>query len=81
MAIILSDNVNYNAPKHADARYGPWTSVAEANTNVTLAPLNQRVLGLTVGIISASTVVEYWYYSGITDVDLIVKGEGGAPGT
>ena len=81
MAINLSDNINYRAPKHADARYGPWSSVAEANANVTFAPLNQRALGLTVGILSGTSVSEYWYYSGITDADLVLKLSGGSSGS
>jgi len=83
MAINLSDNININAPKIADKRYGPWSSVNDANTNV---PSPQRAQGLTVGILSGSGIVEYWYYSGITDTDLVFKtgggtGESGTSGT
>ena len=53
-----------------DVRYGPWTSVLNANTNV---PLEVRDLGLTVGIINNNSVDEYWYKDGITDSDLILK--------
>ena len=74
MAIILSDNINYNAPKHGDARYGPWSSVANANLNVLAL---QRVVGLTVGIQSGNTLDEYWYYTGVTDSDLVLKLAGG----
>jgi len=56
MAINLSDNINYRAPKHADARYGPWDSVAEALSGVTYSPLNQRAIGLTVGVLSGSVI-------------------------
>lgn len=70
MAINLSDNINYNAPKHADARYGPWTGVTHANDNVIAL---QRAIGLTVGIQSGNTLLEYWYYSGVTDSDLVLK--------
>lgn len=78
MAIILSDNINYRAPKHADARYGPWTGITHANDNVLGL---QRVIGLTVGIQSGNTLTEYWYYSGVTDSDLVFKSAGGAGGT
>jgi len=74
MAINLSDNINYNAPKHADSRYGPWTGITHANDNV--IPL-QRAVGLTVGIQSGNTLDEYWYYSGVTDSDLVLKLAGG----
>ena len=70
MAINLSDNININSPKILDSRYGPWASVNDANTNVLSL---QRRQGLTVGILSGTGVVEYWYYSGILDTDLILK--------
>lgn len=74
MAINLSDNINYNAPKHADKRYGPWTGITHANDNVIAL---QRAVGLTVGILSGNTLDEYWYYSGITNSDLVLKLAGG----
>ena len=77
MAINLSDNINYNAPKHADRRYGPWTGVTHANDNVAAL---QRVQGLTVGIVSGGTISEYWYYTGVTNSDLVLKLSGGASG-
>jgi len=70
MAINLSDNINLNSPKILDYRYGPWTSVNNANSNVNSL---QRKVGLTVGIINGNSLNEYWYYSGITDSDLIIK--------
>jgi hypothetical protein len=78
MAINLSDNINTNSPKILDKRYGPWNSIADANANV--IPL-QRSLGLTVGILSGVGINEYWYYSGVTDSDLIIKTIGGGSGT
>lgn len=70
MAILLNDNLDIAAPKAADNRFGPHVSVAAANTAI---PSIKRFVGLTVGIISGSTVVEYWYRAGITDGDLVVK--------
>ena len=49
MAINLNDNINLKAPKILDWRYGPWVSVLEANTSISL---EQRQRGLTVGILS-----------------------------
>ena len=70
MAINLNDNINSLSPKILDSRYGPWDSVSGANTNVLTL---QRSKGLTVGILSGTGIVEYWYVSGITDNDLVLK--------
>jgi len=70
MAINLNDNINSLSPKILDSRYGPWDSVSGANTNVLTL---QRSKGLTVGILSGAGIVEYWYVSGITDNDLVLK--------
>jgi len=51
MAIIINDNQNPLAPKILDARYGPYTSVTEANLSI---PSVYRVVGLTVGIVEGS---------------------------
>ena len=53
-----------------DLRYGPWNDVTDANLNI---PTERRQIGLTVGIQSGLTLSEYWYYSGITDTDLVLK--------
>ena len=83
MAILINDNLNPLAPKILDNRYGPYTSTTEANLAV---DISFRVVGLTVGILSGDTVfsggryvsssegvVEFWYYTGITDSDLVHK--------
>lgn len=85
MAIQINDNLNPLAPKILDNRYGPYTSTTEANSVINLS---FRVVGLTVGILSGDTVfsggryisstegvVEYWYYTGITDSDLVLKSD------
>jgi hypothetical protein len=74
MSIATNDNFNINAPKVIDDRYSvggvtPYASIASANAAI---PLTRRALGLTV-LIGA---VEYWYQSGITDPDLVIKGGG-----
>lgn len=73
MAIVLNDNININSPKVLDYRYGPWNSISDANTNILSL---QRQKGLTIGILNGSSVVEYWYCSGITNSDLIIKSPG-----
>ena len=83
MAILINDNLNPLAPKILDNRYGPYTSTTEANLAI---DVSFRVVGLTVGILSGDTVfsggryvsssegiIEYWYYTGITDSDLVNK--------
>lgn len=70
MAIIFNDNLSIHANKPIDNRYinisTPWNSTGEVNAAI---PEPYRYIGLTVNINNA----EYWYYSGTTDLDLIVK--------
>jgi len=90
MAIFVNDNYSPLAPKILDSRYGPYTSTTEANLAIDIA---YRVVGLTVGILSGSTtfsggryvessqgIAEYWYLTGITDADLVVKNVYNPPG-
>lgn len=53
-----------------DGKYGPFTSVADANSNVTTT---LRHKGLTLGILENGSVVEYWYKDNITDAGLVKK--------
>jgi len=91
MAIIINDNLSPLAPKILDNRYGPYSSTTQANLAIDVA---FRVVGLTVGVLSGSTtfsggryvtstngVVEYWYYTGITDSDLVLKSSCECPPT
>jgi hypothetical protein len=75
MAIVLSDNIQVNAPKPVDSRYlnilVPYSSVGAANTAIVSGV---RYTGLTVNINSS----EYWYKNGILDTDLIIKLGGGS---
>jgi len=89
---IVNANFTLYAPQPLDSRYGPWTSTTQANQVITST---DRFVGLTVGILSGNTtgnaqagwtsadggVIEYWYYTGITDSDLVVKSQGGGGGT
>lgn len=61
-------------PIHLDDRYGPYASVAAAKAAI---PVATRVKGLTVGVLSAGVVSEYWWKSGTADGDLIIKADGG----
>lgn len=73
MAISQNDNILTLAPKPTDFRYGPWSSTTEANNQIVI---QQRYLGLTVGIYDSlvtSSTTEYWYHTGITNSDLVLK--------
>lgn len=54
---------------NVDERYGPYSSIQEALSGTT----GTREIGLTVGININNSVVEYWFKSGVQDVDLIEK--------
>lgn len=62
----------YNLLPNIDAKYGPYSSTTEA-----LMALAQevRAIGLTVGIKTSTGIVEYWFKNGISDSNLVVKGE------
>jgi hypothetical protein len=69
MAILLNDNLQINAGKPVDAKYlastnQPYASVAAANSAI---PQSYRYIGLKVNVNN----VEYWYYTGVTDSDLV----------
>lgn len=49
---------------------GYYSSVAEANANT---PMETRYQGRTILILQGGFPVEYWYYDGIADVDLVEK--------
>ena len=67
-----------NPAANVDSTYGPYNNLAEANAAIVSG---LRVIGRTVGIITAGAVVEYWWESGITDSDLVVKSAGGTWGS
>lgn len=73
MAIIYNDNFSVHANKPVDDRYlnisTPWTSVGQVNAAI---PEPYRYIGLTVNI----DKVEYWYYTGTTDSDLVQRSMG-----
>lgn len=62
----------YNLFPNIDAKYGPYSSTTEAL--MALAP-NARAIGLTVGIKTSIGITEYWFKNGISDNNLVVKGE------
>src|SRR6056297_3533479 len=52
-----------------DERYGPYSSIVNALSGT----IGTREKGLTVGVIENDEITEYWFKSGIDDVDLIKK--------
>lgn len=62
----------YNLLPNIDAKYGPYSSTTEVL--MALAP-DARAIGLTVGIKTSTGIVEYWFKNGISDNNLVVKGE------
>ena len=56
-----------------DLRYGPYASIAEAYAQ--LGPDGDDVItpGLTVGILSGSMVIEYWFQGGTSQEHLVPK--------
>jgi hypothetical protein len=74
MAINLNDNLQIQAPKATDGRYGPYSS--ESVALLSLDP-TVRYQGLTVGIFISGELKEYWFKSGISDIDFVVKETGG----
>ena len=63
-SIQLGRNIVVNEPcPDIDFRYGPYSSVAEAENWI---DRHLRAIGLTVGIIEDGEVVEYWFKSDTT---------------
>ena len=78
MAIIFPDNLYVGAGNPLDAKYlstlnTPYTGVTAVNTRI---PVSQRYVGLTVNISN----IEYWYRTGVTNTDLVVKTTTGSTG-
>ena len=71
--MIINNNSIIKANKPAESRYLnisiPWSSTSEVNNNILPA---YRYTGLTVNVGGN----EYWYKSGITNTDLILKTNG-----
>jgi hypothetical protein len=73
MAISFNDNIRVNAGKPIDAKFGPYTSISEANSSI---PLATRHNGLIFGVyedpsdIPNSDIKYYYYYGSFTDVEI-----------
>jgi hypothetical protein len=78
MAITLNDNLQIQANKNIDNRYGPYDSISSALA--TLASF-QRARGLTIGIVEGGLLKEYWFKDGVANVDLIEKTTAGSGGS
>lgn len=69
-------------PVHVDTKYGPYSSLADANASVLG---NDRtfvngavIMPRTVGIVISGVQAEYWWFGGIADNNLVVKSTGGS---
>jgi hypothetical protein len=70
MAILLNDNIQIEAGKHIDNKYGPYNDLASVLTTI---PSFKRARGLTVGVIEGGLLKEYWFKEGINNNDLVEK--------
>lgn len=70
MAILLNDNIQIEAGKHVDNKYGPYNDLASVLTSI---PSFKRVRGLTVGVIESGLLKEYWFKEGTNNSDLVEK--------
>ena len=75
--IELSAGIVIGSDNAIDAKYGTYADVATAKSEI---GSSLRYQGLTVGILSGGSVVEYWWKDGIADGDLVQKGGGAAWG-
>lgn len=62
---------NKGGMPNVDLRYGPYASVHAAHT--ALSDDDVVAVGLTVGIIDGSNIVEYWYQGGTAETNLVPK--------
>lgn len=73
MAIIFNDNIRINAGKPIDAKFGPYSSISEANSSI---PLATRHNGLIFGVytnpsdIQNTDITYYYYYGSFTDSEI-----------
>jgi hypothetical protein len=70
MAISLNDNLQIQAGKHVDDKYGPYNDLSSALSAI---PSFKRVRGLTIGIIQSGSLKEYWFKDGTADANLVEK--------
>lgn len=81
--IELASSVLITTVSPVDVKYGPFegSGIAAARTlALSEVTSNFRYKGLTVGLVdttnSGTTVVEYWFESGILDANLVLKSSG-----
>ena len=68
----------YKLLPNVDAKYGPWASTAAAIAGI---PANARAVGLTIGVMSGTKIIEYWFEAGTADSNLVQKQSGGGSST
>lgn len=75
---VLKQFAVNGASANVDYLYGPFESIETACSKV---PQSIRSAGRTVGILTSSGVVEYWWKNGVTDSDLVVKSQSDGGGS
>lgn len=68
--IELSSGIAIGVNSPIDAKYGTYADTATAISDI---GATLRYQGLTVGVLEAGSVVEYWWKDGTSDGDLVVK--------
>jgi hypothetical protein len=71
MAIQLNDNIKVNAGKPVDVKYLNLSNATYTGTTevISIIPVPERHIGLTVNVNNN----EYWFSTGVTDGDLVIK--------
>lgn len=75
MAIVLNDNIRINAGKAAEAKYlnlagAPYTGTSQVLSEVSIGVRHPGLTALVGG-------AEYWFRTGVTNSDLILKSSSG----
>jgi len=76
MAIQLNDNIKVNAGKPVDVKYLNSSNATYTGTTevISIIPVPERYIGLTVNVNND----EYWFSTGVTDGDLVIKNSASA---
>lgn len=79
MAVNINDIVKFTGSDsefkpypYMDSRYGPYSSIREA---IYALPKPLRCVGLTIGVKSGNSIIEYWFRNGIEDINLVKKAD------
>ena len=71
----VNPNNNYKPFANVDAKYGPYSSIKDAENNLK----NYLTIGLTIGVIENNEIVEYWIKDDTNE--FVIKNQGGSTET